>query len=312
MNSLAIITFVALVSAPAPKPLLVDRIVAIVEDEIVTMRDLLKILPPSSDLANIEPVLKEVLEQRIDAILLKKEAQNAGEQLQVTENDVDRAIQEIMNLNHLTEEQLKEALLRQGLVWNDYRRQLREEIERMRLIQYKVDSRIAISRQAVLAACEAQTGNSQVSSVELAHILIRADELTTSAELETARQKALTAYEKLMAGLPWEEAVALYSDDKGGGDGRLGFFSRGQIFEEVERVAFQLEKGEFSSPVRTPLGFHIIKVLERRVDSTDRCHDESFLTNIQNQLYQDEHDRQLQAFIESLRRKAFIETRPLL
>ncbi len=310
MNSLALFTCLALLSAP--KPLLVDRIVAIVEDEIITMRDLLKSLPPSADLANIEPMLQEILEQKIDEALLKKEAQNAGEQLQVNETDVDKAIQEIMNMNHLTEEQLKEALLRQGIVWSDYRRQIREQIERMRLIQYKVASRVAISRQAVLAACEAKTGTAQVSSVELAHILIKADELSAGAELAAAREKAQTAYEKLSSGLPWEEAVALYSDDKGGGDGRLGSFSRGQIFDEVEQVAFQLEKGEFSAPVRTPLGFHIIKVLNRQIDSADRCHDEAFLNTLQNQLYQEEHDRQLKAFMESLHRKAFIEMRPLL
>lgn len=296
----------------APDQLLADRIVAIVEDEIITMRDLMKTLPQGTNDSNLEPMLKEALEQKIDSTLMKKEVEAMGEQLQVTENDVDKAIDEIAKMNHMTMEQLREAVLRQNMVWSSYRRDIREQIEQMRLVQYKVYSRVIISEQAVTAACEAQTGASMVSSVELAHILIKADEYSSHDELLAASATAQKVYAELVDGLNWESAVNRYSADKGDGSGRLGSFSRGQIFEEVERVAFSMGEGEFSAPVHTPLGYHIIKVLKRVVDSADRCQDEAFLTDIKNKMYQEEQQRQMQAFLEGLRRKAFIEIKPLI
>ncbi|MDO3376726.1 SurA N-terminal domain-containing protein [Geoalkalibacter halelectricus] len=100
--------------------------------------------------------------------------------------------------------------------------------------------------------------------ISAAHVLIRVSEDADEASVDQARQRAEQALREIRAGMDFAEAARTFSEDDGsaaqGGD--LGYFPRGVMVPAFEQVAFSLEPGQISEPVRTPFGFHIIKVTD--------------------------------------------------
>ncbi len=103
-------------------------------------------------------------------------------------------------------------------------------------------------------------------AIHARHILIQVSQNASKKEKEAALKKAQQIYEKLLKGEDFSTLAKKYSADPGTRDkgGDLGFFTRGQMIKEFEDAAFALKVGEISPPVRTPLGYHIIKVEEKR------------------------------------------------
>ena len=300
----------ALLAAPEGELLLVDRIAAVVDDQVVTMRQLFGQLPPGQHSPEVrDRKLREVLDLMIEEKLLNREVFAMRDQLGVTEADVDRAIDEIQRLNRLTRDQLRDTLYRQGMSWSEYRKKLREQIERMRLIQLKVGSRIVISEQQVKAACMAESGSGQVDAVHLSHILIEVPLEADPAAAQQAEEKARYVRQQLDRGSAFADLVERYSADTRAPDGDLGTFKRGQLFEEIEAVAFRMRPDEISQPLRSPLGWHIIKLIRQVTASEGKCSDPTQLAGIHQRLYQEESKRQMQAWVEQLKQKVYLEIR---
>ncbi|AEH44900.1 PpiC-type peptidyl-prolyl cis-trans isomerase [Thermodesulfatator indicus DSM 15286] len=103
--------------------------------------------------------------------------------------------------------------------------------------------------------------------VRARHILIQVPQNASKEEVKKAYEKAQKIRERLLKGEDFAKLAKEYSDDPGTKDkgGELGFFSRGQMIKEFEDAAFSLKPGEISKPIRTPFGFHIIQVEEKKV-----------------------------------------------
>ncbi|OAG27443.1 peptidylprolyl isomerase [Thermodesulfatator autotrophicus] len=103
--------------------------------------------------------------------------------------------------------------------------------------------------------------------VRARHILIEVSQNASKEEVQKALEKAKKIRERLLKGEDFAKLAKKYSDDPGTKDkgGDLGFFTRGQMIKEFEEAAFSLKPGEISEPVRSPFGFHIIKVEEKKM-----------------------------------------------
>lgn len=307
-------------AARAAQPQLVDRVVAVIEDEIITERELEtkaeSYLAQLSEIPDAEKraakrleILKQVLDIEIgDRIVNREIAQN--KHLGVTDKDVDKAVEEVLRMNHLTRDQLQAALYGQGLTWTEYRKKLQQQIERARLVQMKVQNKVQIKDAYARRRCEErQRLGSENVQVCASHILIQIPPHATAEDIEALHARASKLQSELASGGDFSAYALQYSDDKGTPDGKLGCFHHGEMVEAFDAAAFALPVGGISPVVRTEFGFHIIKVTDRRSASSAQCDTDQALEPFKNELFQEEMQRQMTTYVEELRKKAFVEVR---
>jgi peptidyl-prolyl cis-trans isomerase SurA len=298
-----------------------DRVVAIIEDEIVTERELTaKVQPFLAQLDDIkDPAKKEqrkkelyrqVLDIEIGEKMVAKEIEKNKDKLGVTEQDIDRAVDERMKYNNMTREQLQAALYGQGMTWAEYRKKLKELLERTRLIQYRVQGKVQVKDADVKRRCEERSRLSAgTSQVCVSHILVAVPPGASAAEVEKKRMEAGRLQSELQNGADFANYALKFSDYKAAPDGKLGCISRGEMEKPFEDAAFALKVGQMSPVVRTSFGFHIIKAYDRITANAGSCDSDTALTPIRNELYEEEMERQMNAFIGELRSKAFVEVK---
>lgn len=299
----------------------VDRIVAVIENEIITLRELETRAGAFLEKANAindekerarqrQEVLLKVLDIQIGEKMVELELAKSADMLAVGEEDINRAIEEVLRMNQLDREQLQAALYNQGLTWSEYRAKLKSQIERARLIQYKVQGKIEVKPEEMKNLCkERQQDASQNVSVCASHILIGTREATTEAQIENLRAHATRLQAELSAGADFAAYALEHSDDKGSPDGSLGCFERGMMVKEFEEAAFTTPAGTVSPVVKSQFGFHVIKVKERQTKAPSGCETEEDLGPFHNELFQKKMEEEMKTWVRGLRKKAFVDVR---
>ena len=302
-------------------PELVDRVVAVIEDDIITLRELeQKAQPYMAQLDEVKDsqaraqrrleVLRQVLDIEIGDKIVGREIEKNRDRLGVTDQEVDRTIDGIMRDNNMTRDQMQAALYGQGMTWSEYKKRMREQLERARLIQMRVQGKVQIKDSDAKGRCvERMRQTSGTSQVCASHILLGVPAGASDKEIEDVRLRTSRLQAELANGADFASYALKYSDDKAAPDGHLGCFGKGDMMPAFEQVAFALPVGAVSQAVRTPLGFHIIKVTDRKTTVSGSCDDEQTLGGIRNELYQQEMERQMNLWVAELRNKAFVEVR---
>ncbi|CAG1007699.1 Chaperone SurA [Burkholderiales bacterium] len=262
---------------PAPSlsssaPVALDRVVAVVNDEALTqfeMNEQKRILvqqlresrlqPPSADVLD-----KQVLERLITERALLQYAKETG--IRVDDTVVERTILRIAQENKLSPEEFRKVLDREGIPYAKYREDVRRELTVQRLRDREVDSKIFVSDAEVdtyLATVNAQAGGE--NEYLLAHILVRVPEQSSPEQIEQRRARAEEALAKVKAGEDFGQVAATWSESndaqQGGGLGWRTPARMPSVFVDPVRA---LKKGEVSGVLRSPAGFHIVKVVDER------------------------------------------------
>ncbi len=238
----------------------IDRIVAIVNDDIITLSDFNKYivsLPKQTVEINKDQALNDLVEQMI----LTQEAAKLG--ITVTDAEIDRSIENVKGRLDMSDEQMNEMLTKQNLTTEQFRNQWRLQILSGKLVSTLVKGRIAVTDEEIKDLYKQYYGEIEnADEVEIAHILISFD----ASEEQQALQKANKVAELAKSGSNFSKLVSEYSDDTFSKDkeGVLGYFKKGELVSELEDVVSVTEVGKTSGPVKTISGFHIIKVLDRK------------------------------------------------
>jgi peptidyl-prolyl cis-trans isomerase SurA len=293
---------------------LVDRIAAVIEDEIITVRELEAIAKPqlaaaeSTDLvqqaAQRRKIMAAVLDAEIGERMLQREIRRDHDRLAVSDKEVDKAIDEVARTNHVDRTQLQQALFAQGMSLAQYRSKMRDQLERTRLVQFRVQGRVQIKDIDVMRRCrEQQRLEAREPTVCAQHILISLAEDAAEPVVQQAKQRA----QRLRAA--WTSDANFAASRPADRPTDLGCFRRGEMLEAIDAVAFDLPVGVASVPVRSPLGLHLVRISERRATEVDPCEDEAARERFRGTLYQEEMQRQMLTWMEELRKKAFVEIR---
>jgi peptidyl-prolyl cis-trans isomerase SurA len=324
----SVVLAVALAAAPVAGPaaaadseeLIVDRIIAVVDNQIVLQSEVdaafaaltqARPIPEGVDRVAAETQRRaEILDTLIAEKLLEGEVKKL--RIDVTAAEVDRVVAQTMRENNLTEEQFKMALDRQGMSLADLKDQFKKQLTKMKIVQLKVKSRVDVTDADVTTAkkqAEQSVKAAGFSKVRARHILYLAPQTAPLEQQDEAKKKALNARARLAAGADFAELASAESDDPGskarGGD--LGAFGRGEMVPEFERVAFEATPGQVVGPIRTAYGWHLILVDERVMDAPGDP--KKALEEIRGKLYEAEVEKQFALYLEELRRDAFIEKR---
>ncbi|MBI5967860.1 MAG: peptidylprolyl isomerase [Deltaproteobacteria bacterium] len=297
---------------------IVERIVALVNNEVITLSELEESgkrlfeqiqqgTLPSEREEKLKKARAEVLDQLIENKLLEQEIKN--KKIEVPERDVDAAIEDIMKANRLTENELKMALAKEGMTFSLYRRHLREDLGKMRLINREIKSKIVIKEEDLRRHHrENSIRYSDPLEVKVQQIFFPVPNWATEEEISRLRQEAQSILERAQTGEDFAELASRYSKGPEAREGGvLGFFKPKELRPELEEVVFKMKPGEMSHVVRSPEGFHILRVLERKGGEPKSFAEVQ--TGIREEMVQAEAERQFQEWMKALKAKAYIEVR---
>ena len=262
-----------LATQPRVRVLLADRIVAVVNDEIVTLRQLeerkrlvLLELKRRNVAAPADDVLeKQVLERIIVDRAQEQFAREGG--MRIDDTTLNSAVDSVAKGNNLTTAQFRDALERDGVPFNRFREDVRLEILINRLRQSEVEKSIVVSEGEIDDFIARSASDASAASVEvnLGHILVRVPESATPDQIEARKKRAEEALAQLKSGKEFAQVSVSFSDAPealaGGAVGYRQVDRLPQLF--VDAIA-KVQKGELSEIARSPNGFHILKVIDRR------------------------------------------------
>ena len=251
---------------------LLDRVVAIVNDGVVLDSDLEAQIDAVSQRLQeqkLEPPPQNVLRQQVLERLVLQEIQlqhasRAG--VKVTDEMVNNALQDIAKRNNLTLSQLPEALAREGIDYPAYREDIRKEITLQLLRQRDVLQHISVTPREIDQFLEKQAKTpAENNEYNVSHILIAVGQEASPVQLEAAARRAQEVYERAKAGEDFAKLAVAYSNSQTALDGgALGWRKGSELPTFLTDTVARLKPGEVSEPLRTPTGYHIIRLNEVR------------------------------------------------
>jgi len=252
---------------------LVDRIVAIVNKEVITLSELYDAVGLAErDLRRrgVAPPERAVLErQMLERLILDKaQAQMARDSgIRVDELQLERAVQRIAENNKMTVPQFRAALERDGLTFDAFRGDVREQMLLARLREREVDDRIQVSDSEIELFLEnMKNAPAERAEYNLAHILVRVPEQASPERIEQARARVEQALAEARGGTDFAKVAASYSNaPEALQGGALGWRAHDRLPELFADALEKLQPGETTPVLRSPAGFHILKLLDRRV-----------------------------------------------
>ena len=303
------------ITSPFARAELIERIVAIVDNAIVTKTDLeayreklksgglvddalLKMKDPKALMSDDNALVSHLVDERV----IDQEIQRLG--MAVTIEKVEQEIRSVTSRNGITRAQLKEALTARGVKFSDYQDFIRTSLERQALIDREVASRIKISEEDIsnFYLAQSQQTNAQVFEYRLAHILIRPVERGG----QSPDERIKLVQRKVSEGTrSFSELASQFSEDPNFSQGGiLGSFKAGEMLPALENGIRSLNVGDISQPVKTPAGLHIIKVINKTLVEDPNLKAQK--VQIQNILYARAFKDQFRKWLDQKRENSFI------
>ncbi len=293
----------------------VDRIVAVVNQEIITLSEVDKVidhLKAEIDTKDrlerrvrINELSRMALERLIEEKLIDQEAKKAG--IKVAAKEVDGAIEEIKRRNSATQEDLENALARDGLTLEAFRKDIEKKILRTKVVQFSVKVEPNVGEKELREFYQKNADRYRTEEIyRPAHILFKVSKEASPEEVRQVRAKCEKVLNRIRAGEDFGELAIIYSEDISSKDkGDLGVFKKGELLPAFEKETLQLKVGEISGIVRTDYGFHIIKLLDRK--GGHPLPFEEVKERVRQEYLDREFERSLKQYLDSLKAKSIIE-----
>jgi len=258
-------------AAAAQRIALVDRIVAVVNRDVVTwseLRERVEATERQLRRQGTPPPERQVLERQLleRLILEKAQLQLAQENgIRVDEVQLDRALERIAQDNGLTLAEFRRALERDGIAFERFREEVRTQIMLARLREREVDDRIEVSETEVDLFLEQNRAAGGGAEYNLAHVLVRLPEQASPERIAEARARAERARAEALAGGDFARIAASYSDAADAlSGGQMGWRAADRLPEIFAAALRNMKPGDVSEVLRSPGGFHVLKLLEVR------------------------------------------------
>ena len=225
---------------------------------LVQMRES-RMTPPPPDVLE-----RQLLERMITERALMQFAKETG--VRVDDTAIERAIARIAQENKLTPEQFREAIARENLTYAKYREDVRKEMIISRLREREAEGRVNVTDAEVdqfLASAAARGGNDR--EFLLSHVLVGVPEQSSPEQLEQRRRRAEDALAQIRAGTEFQQVAASMSDAPDAlQGGSLGWRTAARLPSVFAEVVRGMKQGDVSGVLRSPAGFHIVKLVDQR------------------------------------------------
>lgn len=254
-------------------PIAVDRIAAVVNNEVITARELeqrVDLFEAQLRRRNTAMPSREVLERQVleRMIVDRAQAQLARELgIRIDDQTVDRGLARIAEQNGMTLTEFRDRIERDGIPFSRFRSDMRNEILQVRLREREIDAKVQVSDAEVDAfLAEQGSAGGTPSEYLVSHILVRVPENASPEQIDARRVRAEEVVRQLAAGADFAQLAATYSDAPEGlsEGGSLGWRSPERLPPLFVEAVSKVKPGTVAPIVRSPNGFHVLKLVEQR------------------------------------------------
>ena len=301
----------------AADAIVVDRIVAVVNDDLITLYDLNKNLQPYEE--NIKALgytpereretlfklrtdlLKRMVDRKLTDQVIKRN------NIEVSEQEIDTALERLKESRSLTDEDLRTGLAQQGLTLEEYRKNIKQQLLRNKLVNREIKSKIVITEDDIKIYYDTHSEKyAGQKKYHIWNIFIRLPESADQSTKGLVLDKMETVITQLKQGRTFESLAAEDSDspmDPQGAD--LGLFRLDELSPQLQKAVGVMKAGDFSPILKTDMGYQIIYV--QKIAETDAKSLAKVKSEIQDALYNETVDNKFQAWIEELRKRSHIK-----
>jgi peptidyl-prolyl cis-trans isomerase SurA len=311
LTGFTILALLALQPSLSPAQV-IDGIAAVVNEEVITTFELDKEyqlmqkeqerLPAGEKMG----LRSAALNRLVDKKLIDQKIRELD--IKVMDDEIKIAIDDVKKQNNMTQEALVQALAGQGLSFEQYRAQLKEQLERLRLMSQEVRSKIQVGDGEVREYYDANRAKyGAVEQFRARHIFFKIDRKGGAAELARVEAIAAGVLKQARAGKDFAELAKTYSNDpaaaKDGGD--LGTFKKADMLPEIGDSVAAMKQGEISELVLSQAGLHIIKLEEISLSSGKPFSEVK--ADIEELLYKKKADERFSQWVKDLRASVAID-----
>ncbi|MFA7383101.1 MAG: peptidylprolyl isomerase [Desulfurivibrionaceae bacterium] len=313
----AALSFLVFSHPPVVRAEMVDRVVAIVNDDVITFSDLnreggvlfrriTQEAPPEQVERTLLKAREEILSSLIDKLIVAQRAKKLG--ISVDNPEVDKAIRVIIERNKTTAEKFWQQMTLMGSNEQDYREIIRSQILQEKLIDYEIRSRVVVTEERIREFYE--KNYAQKMQEDAYHILQMGFvwKENTQAAKDDARRRAEETRQQALAGQDFRSLARQSSDlpsAKDGGD--IGVFKKSEMAAHMKAGLSGLQAGQISTIQETPAGYQFFKLLSDRGDVGLQATYETVKEQIRQRLYEDALNSQFQKWVKELRDQAYIK-----
>jgi len=292
---------------------IIDKIIAVVNDEVITQSEVDRLLYPIYlQYKNIyhseEEVLKRLDSNRVDILnqligdkLILGEAKKLG--IVASESEVDRKIDGLKKDVEAEGSTMYDMLAAQNMTLADVRKKFTDQLMIQGAIEINVSSRIIVQPSEIDSYYRGHIDDyTHHAEVALYSILIKINSVRTALE---SRQLAGDIHKMVKEGADFKETAKNYTEGPNkdtGGD--LGFVKRGQLLEELDNVIFFLKDGEISDVIESPIGYHICMVYDRKEEKVIEFKD--VREKVAETLYRNKAQLKYDDWLDELKKDAYI------
>lgn len=290
----SVIILSVLLSQNTNSRVLLDKVVAVVNDDIITLVELEAAEEQINKTTPNKVTREQALEQLIDRTLIEQQAKDLG--ITVSDSEVESTMEVLRQRYNLQGDEMAKALKEQNMTEEEFREQWKYQLLTKKVLDNKLKGRIAITPEEVEEYYRENYGEIEsADEIRISQILVR-DEVKANEVAELAR-----------AGDDFPKLAEQYSIDEisapAGGD--LGYFRQGDLVETLANAVEGLDVGQIAGPVETESGYHILKVTDRK--SAEEGIPESTIAEIKDTLYEQKVQKELQEWLTTVKEKAYIE-----
>jgi peptidyl-prolyl cis-trans isomerase SurA len=303
--------------APAAESAIVERIVAVVNDDIITQHDLETTMRPYVEKTKeqefspemqrqaIARLRKDVMNTLIENKLTDQEVKRYN--ITVTEDEIDQQIAQIKRMNSITDEDIRAMLASRAMSMKDYRNDIKGMLQRTKLVQREVTSRVVITKEEIKAYYEknlAKYGGSR--KYHLWNLFAKLARNAGAAERQEAKALLQAALAEIRQGRSFEDMARSSGAGAGGLQGSdLGLFRAEELTPELREVVKTMPAGAVSPIVESEFGYQIVFVQE--IEETAGRPLSEVEPEIQETLYREIVDGKIKTWITELRRRSHIK-----
>ncbi len=296
----------------------VDRIIAIVNDDVITLSELnntfepyMKRIEASLTGKEKEKVVAEgratILNKMIDNKLIEQEARKSG--IIIKDDEAMGVIRDMLKSRKMQMPDLLQALDKDGLTFDAYKQDLKEQLQRQQLVRREIRSKLVVTDDEIGEYYRQHRDEYEgKEALRIKQILLPVPPGTDPAIRERARELAESILKRIKNGEPFEALAAQFSQGPAtaaGGD--IGFVEKGHMLPEVEKVALNLDIGGVSPVIDSPQGFYIIQVVDKRGAGLKPITE--VRQEIQNKLEEEKAAKKFDQWVVDLRSKSLVDVK---
>jgi peptidyl-prolyl cis-trans isomerase SurA len=295
-----------------------DRIAAVVNDEIITLYEFNEAFLPiqkkidstykGRDKEKIVADTKGAfLNRMVENSLIEQEAKKSG--IVIKDEEVADTIKNILANRKISKEELAKILEKDGITFEAYSKELKTQLGRMRLVRREINAKVSVGDEEIGEYYRKHRDFFEgKESVRIKQILLQFPAKTDAQIKARLKADAEMLLKQLKSGESFDLLAVKYSNGPAAGSGGdIGFIERGLTLPAVENVAFSLGLEEISDVIESPIGFHIIKVIDKKgagVKSIESVRDE-----IKEKILEEKAEKRYEEWIQELKKRSHIEIR---